>query len=246
MPLLEPVKLVTSKPGHAGGSDAPDPHHAGVDDPAKAGSSQPSPKGVAAPATTPPGNKPPETHAPGTAAGAEHEPRAQPKKKKQNDKAPTAVVVAALIWILFLTAVFVVYLVSTPVRDALPRTIGSNIPITVPWFGALGGCLISLSGIVDFGVEGWKPKYNLWHPLRPVLGAIMGGVGCVLLLITTEVSTTGPVHTDAVFYDGVAFVLGYAESAFRSLIKNVTDAILKPGNPGDPAADDATAQASKA
>jgi hypothetical protein len=160
--------------------------------------------------------------------------------------APAAVVVAAVIWILFLSAAFVIYVVSTPVRDALPRTIGSQIPITVPWFGALGGSLISLSGIVDFGVEGWKRKYNLWHPLRPVLGAVMGGVGCVLLLITTEVSTTGPVHTDAVFYDGVAFVLGYAESAFRSLIKNVTDAILKPGTPDEPEPGDPKSQPAEA
>ena len=125
---------------------------------------------------------------------------------------------------------FVVYLVSTPVRDALPATIGSKIPITVPWFGALGGCLISLSGIVDFGVVGWDRKYNYWHPLRPILGAAMGGIGCVLLLITTDVATTGAVHTDTAFYDGVAFVLGYAESSFRTLITKVTNVIIAPGS----------------
>lgn len=134
-----------------------------------------------------------------------------------------------LAWLVGLAATFVVYVVSAPVRNALPHTLGGNLPIAVPWFGAVGGCLISLTGIFDHNQD-WDSSYDYWHSLRPLLGAITGGIGCLLLLVTTEVATKGPVHSDSVFYDGVAFVFGYAEAAFRSLIKAVTDAVLKPGS----------------
>jgi uncharacterized membrane protein len=199
-------------------SPKPDSTGQTVDPAAPAGSTgEPPPTSALPPAADTVAKKPPD------------EPDAD-KKKPNGKKAPLWVVMGAVMWLSLLTAAFVVYVVPTPVRDALPRTIGSQIPITVPWFGALGGCLISLSGIVDHGVKDWKRQYNYWHPFRPILGAIMGGIGCVLLLVTTEVSTTGTVHTDAAFYDGVAFVLGYAEASFRSLITNVTNVILKLGD----------------
>jgi hypothetical protein len=62
---------------------------------------------------------------------------------------PKWVFVVELLWLLALFAVFVVYVTSRPVRDAVPIRFGPDIPVTVPWFGALGGCLISFGGIFD-------------------------------------------------------------------------------------------------
>jgi hypothetical protein len=146
-------------------------------------------------------------------------------------QAPRGVLIGAIIWAVLLTGIFASYLVSKSVRDWFPATIGAKIPVTVLFFGALGGFLLSLSGIVEHGETGWDGKYNIWHPVRPFLGAVMGSIGCVLLLVTTDVSTTGPVHTDVAFYDGVAFVLGYAEASFRNLIAKVTQVIVGPGTP---------------
>lgn len=134
----------------------------------------------------------------------------------------------ALTWLIGLLLIFVVYSTSEPVRHALPQTLGIKIPVGVPWFGALGGCLISLAGIFAHNKD-WDDSYDYWHAVRPLLGAIAGGIGCLLLLVTTQLSTKGMVHTDAAFYYGVAFVLGYAEAAFRSLITSITNVILKPG-----------------
>ena len=56
--------------------------------------------------------------------------------------------VLELTYLLALFVVFVVYVTSSDFRDALPAKLGP-LPIGVPWFGALGGTLISLTGIFE-------------------------------------------------------------------------------------------------
>ena len=134
----------------------------------------------------------------------------------------------ALGWLALELAVFIVYETVPAFRHAFPARLGPYIPVTVPWFGALGGCLVSLAAISDHNQE-WHARYNYWHPLRPLVGAVTGAIGCLLLLVTTQLATKGPIKTDAAFFDAVAFVFGYAEAAFRGLITTLTDVILRPG-----------------
>jgi hypothetical protein len=134
----------------------------------------------------------------------------------------------ALGWLAFVLAVFVVYETVPAFRGAFPTKLGPYIPVTVPWFGALGGCLVSLAGIADHNRQ-WDSRYDYWHPIRPLVGGVTGAIGCLLLLVTTQLATKGPIKADAAFYDAVAFVFGYAEAAFRGLITTLTDVILKPG-----------------
>ncbi len=146
----------------------------------------------------------------------------------EGNRMPPAIFVIALLWLLVLAAMFFLYIDSEPVRAALPARLGSKIPLAVIWFGALGGLLKSLTGIFAYSRR-WNPSYSYWHVLKPAVGAITGAMGCVLLLVTIELATTGPTRTDPTIYEGVAFVFGFAEAAFRSLITQVTNVILKPG-----------------
>jgi hypothetical protein len=49
-------------------------------------------------------------------------------------------------YLLTLAAIFIAYHVSGAFRAALPASFG-GLPISVPWFGAVGATLISLTGI---------------------------------------------------------------------------------------------------
>jgi hypothetical protein len=146
------------------------------------------------------------------------------------DRMPGWVFPVAVAWLALTLAVFIVYETVPAFRHAFPTKLGPYIPVTVPWFGALGGCLVSLAGISDHNKE-WDTRYDYWHPVRPLVGAVTGAIGCLLLLVTTQLATKGPVNADAAFFDAVAFVFGYAEAAFRGLITTLTDVILKPGTP---------------
>jgi hypothetical protein len=158
-------------------------------------------------------------------------PEAQPDTAGQQavaDRMPGWVFPVAVAWLALTLAVFIVYETVPAFRNAFPTKLGPYIPVTVPWFGALGGCLVSLAGISDHNKE-WNTRYDYWHPIRPLIGAVTGAIGCLLLLVTTQLATKGPIKADAAFFDAVAFVFGYAEAAFRGLITTLTDVILKPG-----------------
>jgi hypothetical protein len=145
------------------------------------------------------------------------------------DRMPGWVFWVALSWLVLTLAVFVVYETVPGFREAFPTKLGPYIPVTVPWFGALGGCLVSLAAISDHNKD-WNSGFDYWHAVRPLVGGVTGAIGCLLLLVTTQLATKGPVKADAAFYDAVAFVFGYAEAAFRRLITSLTDVILKPGS----------------
>lgn len=140
---------------------------------------------------------------------------------------PPWVFYVQLLWLLALFALFAVYATSSTLRGALPHHFG-HIPVGVPWFGALGGCLVSFGGIFQYN-RSWNAKFNWWHPVRPLIGTATGSVACVLLLATLHAASPSTKLTDAGVFDGAAFVFGYAESAFRQLVKALTDVLLKPG-----------------
>ena len=69
--------------------------------------------------------------------------------------------------------------------------VGGLIWLVVPWAGALGGVTISLVGVCRHG-DSWQAKWNYWHIFRPVLGAIFGVLGIlVLALILGGISGIG-------------------------------------------------------
>jgi hypothetical protein len=136
------------------------------------------------------------------------------------------------LYLLLLGAVFVAWETSPSVRHAFPANLGA-LPIGVPWFGAVGATLISLTGVFKHS-DDWDPNYGLWHYARPLIGAFLGSMGALLFAVIVDSATTASGHrTSSAFYV-VAFLVGYREATFRSLIQRATDLLLAPSDPKGP------------
>jgi RsiW-degrading membrane proteinase PrsW (M82 family) len=150
-------------------------------------------------------------------------------------KAPgrTAVFWLEMFYLLGLGAIAWFYFTD---RLKLPDAIGSVPTSGILWFGALGGVLLSLTGV--FGhTDDWDPSFLQWHVARPFVGAAVGLVA--VMVIQAGILTLGQNPTpnkDAsrfVFYYVVAFLVGYREESFRELIRRLGDVILNPGSERD-------------
>lgn len=116
-------------------------------------------------------------------------------------------------------------------RSAIPfgDTLGP-VPTPVPWFGALGGVLISVSGLVEHQHD-WDERYRYWHWTRPFVGAALGTVSVLILQAGILAVGSNPsvgtanVPKSLLFYL-IAFLVGYREETFRELIKRLTDVLL--------------------
>jgi hypothetical protein len=148
-----------------------------------------------------------------------------------------------LFYLAVLIALFVLYETWTGFQKALPPDLGS-LPIEVPWFGALGGSLISFSGIFLHSCK-WDPCYRYWHYTRPLIGAVIGSLGALVFFLLSDTASTGANAgaVNATTFDVVAFLVGYREASFRELIKRVTDLLLKPAESSRPANAPTTTQA---
>jgi hypothetical protein len=144
-------------------------------------------------------------------------------------------------WIFALQMAYIVLLIAGLVvyndweyfRAHLPNPLGP-IPLGVPWFGALGAVTLSISGMVDHRSD-WDRSYAFWHVSRPVIGLAFGAAAYlafaagVLASNGTPQNATSTGIVNNLFYYIVAFVVGFREETFRSLIKRVSDVILGPG-----------------
>lgn len=136
--------------------------------------------------------------------------------------------------LLFIAGLIYVTPLSTQLPFKLPESLGP-VPIGVPWFGALGAVLISLSAVFDHRGD-WKPEMKYWHFSRPLIGAALGLVSVLVFQagVLAVNAQPGPARGAAnLLYYLVAFLVGYREETFRELIKRLGDVILSPG--GGPA-----------
>jgi hypothetical protein len=141
--------------------------------------------------------------------------------------------------IIYLTLLAVLAILYFTDRSALsvPDSFGS-VSVGVPWFGALGAVLISLTGTVEHRGD-WDPSYRFWHWSRPLLGASLGIVSVlifqagILAVGSTPTVNVANVPRNLLYYL-VAFLVGYREETFRALIKRLTDIVLSPGTKGKP------------
>lgn len=146
---------------------------------------------------------------------------------------------AAPVWLFALNIAYVVVLVALGLayvhihrlHEFLPNPAGP-IPLGVPWWGALGGVMISLTGVFRHAT-GWDRSYEYWHIARPVLGAVVGTVGYLIFVVVIRATGTTPSTSSAssaAAFDLVAFLVGYREELFRQLLKRATDVLLAPGS----------------
>lgn len=134
----------------------------------------------------------------------------------------------ALGYLVVLMAIFIAYQVSPSLFDDVPDNFGP-LPFEVPWFGALGGALISLTGILKHNKD-WDSSYDYWHYSRPLVGAVIGSVGALLFFVAVQAADSDKtVEVNVLVFEAVAFLVGYREESFRELLRRVTDLFIKPG-----------------
>jgi hypothetical protein len=141
--------------------------------------------------------------------------------------------VVALIYLVVLLTLALLFFVKRSFLVFLPESFGP-IPVGVPWFGALGAVLISLTGIFEHEHD-WDSGYWPWHVARPLIGIGLGVVSVIILqagiLAVGSTPATQPKAIPAnLLYYLIAFLVGYREETFRELIKRLVDVILSPGN----------------
>lgn len=137
-------------------------------------------------------------------------------------------------WLVVLGTLAFLYLSEPPILR-LRDTLGP-IPIGVIWFGALGGAMVSLTGIVSDHRKDWDESFALWHFSKPLVGAGLGVVA--VLIVEAGVLSVGATPPGAsarvpqnILYYLVAFLVGYREETFRELMKRLVDLILAPATP---------------
>ena len=108
-------------------------------------------------------------------------------------------------------------------RRVVPDPAGP-VPLGVIWWGALGGVTISLSGVFKHPRD-WNADYNNWHIARPALGAVIGTVGFLIFFVVLRSTGANVPRTSATFYV-VAFIVGYREDIFRTLLKRAADLLF--------------------
>jgi hypothetical protein len=109
---------------------------------------------------------------------------------------------------------------GSPEGNPVPTQV-RGLPIRCLWLGALGGIVISLKGIYDYGSDAWQARFTLWHLGRPFSGAIAGGVTYLLLLAVSGSTPSVPVVMAA------AFILGTQEKRFFQFLSEVARLVVQ-------------------
>jgi hypothetical protein len=145
----------------------------------------------------------------------------------------TVTFMVALAYLSLILALGLLFFLKRQVLFFLPNSFGP-VPVGVPWFGALGSVLISLTGVFEHEHD-WDEGYWPWHIARPLIGVGLGVVSVLImqagvLAVGSAPQSDGPKN---LLYYLVAFLVGYREQTFRELIKRLVDVILSPGtSPG--------------
>lgn len=140
---------------------------------------------------------------------------------------PRSVLIVAVLWAAVLIASFVLYERDDGFADFVAFKLGP-LPFEAIWFGAVGGFLISAQGIFEHNRK-WDASYDYWHYARPLLGALIGTLGCLIFIVLNEAASKKTATPNPVFYDVVALAIGYREESFRHLIASLVDTIIVPG-----------------
>jgi len=64
--------------------------------------------------------------------------------------------------------------------------------------------------------------------VRPVIGAFMGTLGCLVFIVLNDAASTTRPTANGVFYAVIALVIGYREESFRTLVTRLIDTIVLP------------------
>jgi hypothetical protein len=85
----------------------------------------------------------------------------------------------ALLYLAVILAIGLIFFVKRNLLFFVPDAFGP-VPLGVPWFGALGAVLISLTGVFEHEHD-WDASYWPWHVARPLIGVALGVVSVLIL-----------------------------------------------------------------
>jgi hypothetical protein len=125
------------------------------------------------------------------------------------------------IWPVVLAGVPFTYAFIPYLQDLVPDPLGP-LPLMVPWWGALGGLMISIRGVLKNRGDLWDDSYKYWHFARVPVSAAAGTIAYFIVLLvvpTGEIPPTG--GRDLVFFYLVAFLAGYREDVFFALLEKL-------------------------
>lgn len=143
-------------------------------------------------------------------------------------KVPRGIIVLDCVYLGALVGLGLTYRHRTWFHHAIPSELGP-VSVGVPWWGALGGVTISISGVVKHSHD-WESEMTLWHVFKPFLGAIAGAVS-VLIFGLLVASTSAKFDKSGTTFFVLAFIVGYREDIFRQFIKKAADLLLAQGPP---------------
>jgi IPT/TIG domain len=119
------------------------------------------------------------------------------------------------------------------------RSFFGPLPFLVPWFGAVGAVVLSLSGVFEHRSD-WDEDYCFWYWSRPFIGAVTSTVSVLIFqsgILAAGGQLPSHAHTPTaknLLYYIFAFIAGYRENVFRELIRRVADVLLTPGQQASP------------
>jgi len=148
----------------------------------------------------------------------------------------TAVFFVQMVYLLCLGVFVILYRADSVVHPG--RAFFGPVPFLVPWFGAVGAVVLSLSGVFEHRVD-WDENYCYWYWARPFVGAVTSTVSVLIfqsgiLAVGGDLPNQASSTTKNLLYYLIAFIAGYRENVFRDLIRRVADVILTPGQQAPP------------
>jgi hypothetical protein len=87
--------------------------------------------------------------------------------------------ILALLYLAVILALGLIFFVKRDLLFFVPDAFGP-VPLGVPWFGALGAVLISLTGVFEHEHD-WDLSYWPWHVARPLIGVALGVISVLIL-----------------------------------------------------------------
>ena len=90
-----------------------------------------------------------------------------------------ATFVLAFVYLSIILLMGLLYFVDRDLLFFVPAAFGP-VAVGVPWFGALGAVLISLTGVFEHEHD-WDESYWPWHVARPLVGAALGVVSVLIM-----------------------------------------------------------------
>lgn len=103
------------------------------------------------------------------------------------------------------------------------------VPIILVWAGILGGTLSSLQGIFIYNKK-WNHSYDHWHVFSGLIGAAFAIVSYFFLIAIVKTPSPTLSSSTLPIYVLAAFVLGYGQRQFHSLINTAFTLIFHPAN----------------